>query len=479
MRIEYKQDSRRKYVILSGGRLPDREAYPFRMLAENEIRGFFPCRIEEIDGTPLFFYDITDWQPLRIFLEKRDADRQLLETLFYALADGLEMLERYLLPMNSLQTDPELLFTDPAGHRICLICYPDTGSDFREQLADLSEYLLAHLKHEDRAAVAAGYAFYQKCAEGELTADTLRRLIQIRNTGEPGRHGPDKKQETAFPEETDQDEPWQQDWLFPPEREPGGRQNAGFPGAAIPLLLAALLTLAAAAGTGMLLYYYLYPGRIREALAGAAIPAGAGGIAAAVIWIRQRMKRQREGGQTGTGRQTGEQIPPAPDRKREPGSHPDPVRIRNEEHTVILSGTGEEGHAEMRNVRAVLRPAAGGSSMMLFLKKDSHIIGKNPRASDLVLRDPAVSRVHAKLTWVNGRYALTDLHSLNGCCVNGIPLVPGTPAYLQEGDEILLADRSYRYEQADYAGMSASVFPGRELSADFRHTRFPAADALP
>lgn len=50
------------------------------------------------------------------------------------------------------------------------------------------------------------------------------------------------------------------------------------------------------------------------------------------------------------------------------------------------------------------------------------------RNSDIVLRDPSVSKLHAHFrTRENGKFDLIDLDSQNGTCVNGHQLTPNKP----------------------------------------------------
>jgi pSer/pThr/pTyr-binding forkhead associated (FHA) protein len=53
--------------------------------------------------------------------------------------------------------------------------------------------------------------------------------------------------------------------------------------------------------------------------------------------------------------------------------------------------------------------------------------------NDIILRDPAVSRSHAKITIEDGRYFITDLKSANGIFINGEEY---QRAQLQSGDKI-------------------------------------------
>ena len=54
---------------------------------------------------------------------------------------------------------------------------------------------------------------------------------------------------------------------------------------------------------------------------------------------------------------------------------------------------------------------------------------------EIALQDPAVSRPHAQLEFVDGAWVVTDLGSANGTIVNGTP-VSGKGRVLRDGDII-------------------------------------------
>jgi pSer/pThr/pTyr-binding forkhead associated (FHA) protein len=64
--------------------------------------------------------------------------------------------------------------------------------------------------------------------------------------------------------------------------------------------------------------------------------------------------------------------------------------------------------------------------------------------NNLVLDDPRVSRIHAELRAINGRYVLFDLNSTGGTFVNGLRI---TQSVVYPGDVISLAGVNLVYGQ--------------------------------
>lgn len=64
------------------------------------------------------------------------------------------------------------------------------------------------------------------------------------------------------------------------------------------------------------------------------------------------------------------------------------------------------------------------------------VIGRSP-ASDVVLKEPKVSRKHAEIQFAGGKYIILDLESSNGTYVGGKKI---TEQVLQAGDEIMIGN---------------------------------------
>ncbi len=72
-----------------------------------------------------------------------------------------------------------------------------------------------------------------------------------------------------------------------------------------------------------------------------------------------------------------------------------------------------------------------GSGQTFSITTPRAIIGRERTEGGVVLRDPNVSRRHAELTFVDGAWHVSDLHSTNGTLVNDVDVREAT---LNEGD---------------------------------------------
>jgi hypothetical protein len=84
--------------------------------------------------------------------------------------------------------------------------------------------------------------------------------------------------------------------------------------------------------------------------------------------------------------------------------------------------------------------------------------------NDIVIPDPAVSRVHAELRQEADGFVVTDRGSANGTRVNGEPLTGARR--LRPGDEIMIATHLFRFEPLDAGVVTVPVSSARISEAE-------------
>lgn len=86
-----------------------------------------------------------------------------------------------------------------------------------------------------------------------------------------------------------------------------------------------------------------------------------------------------------------------------------------------------------------------GGRIKIYLSANPFCIGKG-EGCDYVLKEPVISRHHAKILKEGESYFLVDTDSLNGTYLNGRKLAAHTRAEIKKGDRIDFADLSFRLE---------------------------------
>ncbi len=86
------------------------------------------------------------------------------------------------------------------------------------------------------------------------------------------------------------------------------------------------------------------------------------------------------------------------------------------------------------------------SSPEILLTREETLIGKNPYMVDAVVDfNPAISRLHCKVTREGDLWQLTDMGSANGTYLNGTRLTPREPCKIANDDIIRLATSEFRF----------------------------------
>jgi pSer/pThr/pTyr-binding forkhead associated (FHA) protein len=106
----------------------------------------------------------------------------------------------------------------------------------------------------------------------------------------------------------------------------------------------------------------------------------------------------------------------------------------------------------------ILQQGAGTGRRWPLDQQGTLTIGRGEDC-DVILRDRHVSRYHARISWVDGRYSVEDLDSKNGTHVNGRELT--APQVLEDGDEIQIALR-FKLAFVDAGATAPLTFPEAE-----------------
>ena len=73
-------------------------------------------------------------------------------------------------------------------------------------------------------------------------------------------------------------------------------------------------------------------------------------------------------------------------------------------------------------------------------------VGKAQAYADIILSDPSISRVHARIyKGEDGSIEIRDLDSTNGTWINGVRLMPNEKKAVHRGDEVRFGNMEYEY----------------------------------
>ncbi len=175
MNVSYKRDMAHNYMVPEMAETVGDDDYRVHMLMENQIQGLLPCSLRRVNGQSLFFYDITSRQSMERVYGKRRMNAEDLRSLLGGLHRALRELKKYLLDMDRIVLDPQMIYMDIES-REPLFCYlPCYERDLVQSFRELAMYLLERLDDTDEQAVLLGYEIYRRAGEHN---DSLENILQ-------------------------------------------------------------------------------------------------------------------------------------------------------------------------------------------------------------------------------------------------------------------------------------------------------------
>lgn len=112
-----------------------------------------------------------------------------------------------------------------------------------------------------------------------------------------------------------------------------------------------------------------------------------------------------------------------------------------------MNGYGAQGsYQQLASIQPPMMIQSIGSPVQVNLSvtEPEYLIGKNPSmVQGAVTHNPAISRVHCRINFANGKYFLTDLGSANGTFLNQSRLNKQETRELHSGDYIRLANSDF------------------------------------
>lgn len=210
----YVREMNRNYLILSGKEDEMELDYQMRMLTENEIPGLISAQIRQVDCHIEYYYEISGRVSLAQYLARHQMQYKELEALITGLHQVSGAAEEYLLDIDQVLLEPELIFLNQKGDTVSFCYGKDRNSSFLAHLRELMQYLLVRLDHSDEKTVRVGYALYQECQSDQCTIERciwiFRNQERIWKKEENEQWYPIQNEESGY----DDWESWQQETML-------------------------------------------------------------------------------------------------------------------------------------------------------------------------------------------------------------------------------------------------------------------------
>ncbi len=377
------------------------EPYEVQMLEQYRIPCLLRMQTTISEGRRRYLYDISGKQQMTDYFSGKKIGYDTLRMFLFSIYDVCGRLSEYLLREEGLCLEMEYIYVNLEDGSLQFTYLPFYEKNLQEAFRGFMERLLREIDHQDKVAVELGYQVYQLCTDDNARIGTMLEKALEKQMPEVKEIIPEKIEdnmgENGVPDKVN----------ITRECRTSNRQKAV-----------------------EFLKRYLPDVKVT------------------VSWVRERVT---QAGKTVKGK-----IPLFTDRKEMPVQiH---RRRRYQEEKVFSEMPQEE--AVQKEEQAPLCPTEilgvrqrepvgklvyHGVHLCgnILIEGDSFLLGKNSEQVNGVILAEGVSRLHARITRVEGNYFIEDLNSTNGTYLNDVMLEYHQPKQIQPKDKIRFGVEEY------------------------------------
>ena len=440
MKTTYYKDTIRSYMIIECPAEAETRGYQYRMLEMNRIEGLLSCGIRHIDGVKYLYYDITGKQSLQALYEARKIPGTELFKLLRSVDAVSESLSGYLLDEQQLVLTAEQIFYDLRTGSYWFTYYPGSterpeifrfladGIDGTDKRAAAAAYRLCSLAGGSRLALreALREEASEESGSGENFFDVVlpRESAMEKETLKPQERRYEKEAEMLQEKTTEKGE----------SQDPEKEKNRGWR-LWIRILFIVLLLSGACGLIAVQYFMYISQRERRLCIAGTVLLLLAAVMLTADTVVRcvkrRKQKEEEEKKRAPIYMKSDEAVLSASTASESREAY----RIGEENHTVRFSEQDSVGRLYGRD-----------RGNRIDLRTLPVTIGKAQAYADVILDDPSVSRIHARIyRGEEGGVEIRDLGSTNGTYINGIRIPPNEKSAVHRGDEVKFGTLEYEY----------------------------------
>lgn len=440
MEIKYYREALHNYLVL---KIEDDDtgSYQYKMLEHNNIKGIVPFTIRRIDGETAMYYEIDSKQSLGNMYSRKRISYESLKKLLKSIVEVTEEISRFFLDDNHLMLTEECIFEDFSTENFYFLYNPDFDN------SNAVAFFASLLEMIDINNQKAMELIYELCDRVKPDGPCFSLIINDILRAKEDKDITEACHNDLYAEDADIDEDCED------EEETG--EKAKVVRIKLPFGVSMLMAVLFALVGGVLWYIRVaYILTYEENLLDIAIFMIC--VMMSLICFIQTLKaskgaghliRKRKRSSLDDGYEDDEDAERGEDKEEtaDETERPDP-------ETAIPSYCAEEDENEET---VLLNFSFAGEARKLYSKEEGIqnislsglpiVIGKLSSCADAVIKDPTVSRIHAKIFSFGDEIMVQDLNSKNGTFINGIQLLPNEKKTIAVDDEIAFGKCAFSF----------------------------------
>lgn len=147
--------------------------YIYQVILENKIKNIIGFELKQEGTKQSHIYNITSLVSLKEFYADRTIGAKELYNIFRSLAEIIEKIKEFLIPIEAIMLTPEMIFMDIYSHKLFFVVYPVNFTLSDKRLIPLAELLACQVDYKDNLAVNAAYGFYEMASKNVYSVNTF------------------------------------------------------------------------------------------------------------------------------------------------------------------------------------------------------------------------------------------------------------------------------------------------------------------
>lgn len=436
------------------------DEFGYRMLRANKVEGIAAFGRSVQDEVAVYDYDVTGMISFEQQYEGKKIALLELKELYEKVLSILLKAEDYFLDQDSFLIGQQFIYFLAQKRSYELLYCPESKQEIKQQLADLTEYIMNHMEYQDQNAVTLVYEIFKMLRDGHSTLNEVLVYVQqgkrqptpppVANYQQPqnqmlGNLGPQEIYRNPKVQEKSVDDP-------SISKKESTEQTSNFSVKKLlfcsGVVIAGIASFLAAYLSGMLYISHTQKLDTTKA-AGVGILISAIAIYACYRIYGMEEEKKKEGnqkalkGDTKKENQLPKQNIPVQN-VNIPVMEAVPVMAEPlateplETESLTMQPMGSEPKEQYRLVD---RRNKNGQQYIIY--KTPYLIGKSAEQVDGIIYSDAVSKVHAQLIMEKGTLFIIDMSSTNGTYVNAKKLASNQRIAIHRGDKIQIADKQF------------------------------------
>jgi hypothetical protein len=429
MDIKYYREALHNYLILKIDEA-DTDSYQYKMLENNQVKGIIPFTIRRMDGETAIYYEIDSKQSIANMYSNRRIPYEKLKKLLNSIVEVTEEISRFFLDENHLMLAGDYIFEDLSTGSFYFLYNPDYENSNAESFF---ASLLEMIDINDQEASELIYDICERIKpEGPCFSMVIGEILKKKKSVDDTLISQSVFSEDDIDQEDSDDEVAKAD-----------EKRKGI-GIKLPLgasmLMAALFAMVAGALWYIRAVYILtyeenlldivvFMVSVMMSLICFIKTIKASGSNKPIIRKSKRHKDDEE---------YEDDEDAKPEEITEVKSAPAVVHMQDTVYSPEEDDENEETVLLNFNFAGKMHKLYSATDGIQNIPLDNLpvVIGKLSSCADAVIKDPTVSRMHAKVFSIGGEMMLQDLNSKNGTFINGIRLLPNEKRIITADDEI-------------------------------------------